>query len=76
MRRSEINQESISLYPGLYHTFYGEKGKGRVLVGEVSAVNDDHSDNRFYKEVGRFPDIEEDEAPVYLLTQDYNLLRL
>lgn len=68
--------ESISLYPGLYHKFYGEKGKGKVLVGEVSAVNDDHSDNRFYEEVGRFPDIEEDEAPAYLLTQDYNLLRL
>jgi D-lyxose ketol-isomerase len=63
--------ESISLYPGLYHQFYGEAGKGRVLVGEVSAVNDDFTDNRFYKEVGRFPEIEEDTDPTYFLTVDY-----
>ncbi len=68
--------ESITLYPGLYHKFFGEKGMGRVLVGEVSAVNDDHSDNRFYPEVGRFPMIEEDEAPAYLLVNDYNLFSL
>jgi len=63
--------ESITLYQGLYHKFYGEKGKGRVLVGEVSAVNDDHSDNRFHEPVGRFPDIDEDEAPLHLLVGDY-----
>jgi hypothetical protein len=33
---------------GMYHKFYGEKGKGKVLVGEVSAVNDDTSDYRKY----------------------------
>ncbi len=65
--------ESITLYQGLYHKFYGEPGKGKVLVGEVSAVNDDHTDNRFHPEVGRFPEIEEDEAPAYLLTKDYKL---
>lgn len=63
--------ESITLYPGLYHSFWGEPDKGKVLVGEVSAVNDDHSDNRFLKEVGRFPEIEEDEAPLHLLVGDY-----
>ena len=63
--------ESITLYPGLYHTFYGEEGKGKVLVGEVSAVNDDHTDNKFYETVGRLPDIVEDEAPLHLLTSDY-----
>lgn len=46
--------ESICLEQGLYHRFYGEKGKGKVLVGEVSAVNDDTADNHFYKPVGRF----------------------
>ena len=66
--------QSITLYPGLYHKFYGEPGQGRVLVGEVSAVNDDHSDNRFYSEVGRFPEIEEDEAPYRLLASDYGKL--
>jgi D-lyxose ketol-isomerase len=66
--------ESISLYQGLYHTFYGEPGKGKVLVGEVSAVNDDHTDNKFYEPVGRFPEIEEDEPPWKLLSSDYSKL--
>jgi len=64
--------ESICLEQGMYHRFYGEKGKGMVLVGEVSAVNDDTTDNRFYDPVGRFPEIEEDESPLHLLASDYN----
>ncbi len=63
--------ESITLEQGVYHRFYGEKGKGKVFVGEVSAVNDDSSDNRFYSPIGRFPDIIEDEKPIYLLATDY-----
>jgi D-lyxose ketol-isomerase len=63
--------ESICLEQGMYHRFYGEEGKGKVLVGEVSAVNDDSSDNRFHEEVGRFPEIIEDEAPLHLLVSDY-----
>lgn len=63
--------ESICLVQGIYHRFYGEEGKGKVLVGEVSAVNDDNTDNRFYEEVGRFPEIEEDEPPLHLLVSDY-----
>ena len=63
--------ESITLYQGLYHKFYGETGKGKVMVGEVSAVNDDHTDNRFHDELGRFPEIAEDEPPVHLLVSDY-----
>ncbi len=45
--------------------------KGKVLIGEVSLVNDDENDNRFYDEVGRFPEIEEDVKPVHLLVNDY-----
>ena len=63
--------ESICLTQGLYHTFYGEEGKGNVLVGEVSMINDDSSDNCFFDSVGRFPKIEEDEPPEYLLASDY-----
>lgn len=63
--------ESITLEQGMYHRFYGEAGKGRVLVGEVSAVNDDASDNCFLEEIGRFPVIEEDEPPIHLLVGDY-----
>lgn len=63
--------ESICLEQRVYHRFYGEPGKGKVLVGEVSAVNDDTTDNRFYETVGRFPEIEEDEKPIHLLVSDY-----
>jgi hypothetical protein len=63
--------QSICLTPGLYHAFWGRAGAGTVLVGEVSMVNDDNTDNRFYDPVGRFPAIEEDEAPYRLLISDY-----
>ena len=63
--------QSITLTPGLFHRFWGEEGKGTVLVAEVSMCNDDAADNRFYDEVGRFPAIEEDEAPLHLLCNEY-----
>lgn len=63
--------ESICMHAGLYHSFWGQAGTGNVLVGEVSRVNDDHSDNRFYEPTGRFPEIEEDEAPIHLLSTEY-----
>jgi D-lyxose ketol-isomerase len=59
------------LINGQYHSFWGEPGNGRVLVGEVSKVNDDRTDNHFLDPVGRFPEIEEDEEPLYLLAMDY-----
>lgn len=61
--------ESITLLPYCYHTFYG-RGE-TVLVGEVSTVNDDDDDNCFLEPIGRFPDVEEDEPPLYLLVNDY-----
>ena len=41
------------------------------MVGEVSTCNDNANDNRFYDEIGRFPAIEEDEAPLYYLCNEY-----
>ena len=61
--------ESITLEPRCYHKFWGQ---GRLLIGEVSMVNDDQHDNRFYEPVGRFPDIEEDVPPLFLLVNDYD----
>jgi len=61
--------QSVCMESGIYHRFYGVDAS--VLVGEVSAVNDDTNDNFFYEEVGRFPLIEEDEAPLHLLVNDY-----
>ena len=63
--------ESISIQPFMYHDFEVEKGTGAVLLGEVSQVNDDNTDNRFNPPVGRFPEIEEDEAPYRLLCNEY-----
>ncbi len=63
--------ESITLPPRQYHAFWAEKGHGPVLIGEVSMVNDDNIDNRFYETQGRFPQIEEDEAPLFLLCNEY-----
>lgn len=62
--------ESITLPTRLYHAFWAEES--RVLIGEVSLVNDDNTDNRFYEPVGRFPEIEEDEPPLYLLCNEYS----
>jgi len=61
--------ESITLPANLYHKFWGVES--RVLVGEVSLVNDDARDNRFYEPIPRFPTIEEDVPPLHLLIQDY-----
>lgn len=63
--------ESITIPSYQYHKFWGEKGTGKILLGEVSKVNDDNSDNRFYEKAGRFPEIEEDEEPLYLLGNEY-----
>jgi len=63
--------ESICLEPYVYHMFYGQTGKGPVIVGEVSDVNDDENDNRFLKPLKRFPRIEEDELPLHYLCNEY-----
>lgn len=63
--------ESITLHTGQYHSFWGEVGHGTVMVMEVSQCNDDTTDNRFLDEIGRFPDIEEDEEPLYLMGNEY-----
>ena len=56
--------ESITLMPGIYHSFQAKKGCGKCLIGEVSKCNDDNADNRFLEKMGRFSTIEED-VPIY-----------
>ena len=63
--------ESLSLYPYYYHEFVVDPTSGPTLIGEVSMCNDDNTDNRFYKPLGRFPAIEEDEPPYRLLCNEY-----
>ncbi len=68
----------ISLSPGErvrldthhYHEFWAQPGQGKVVVEEVSSVNDDRSDNIFAEDFGRFPEIIEDETPKYLLCSE------
>ena len=61
--------ESVTLMPGDWHAFWGEGGD--VLIGEVSTVNDDETDNVFREPIGRFSNVEEDTAPTHLLVSDY-----
>ncbi len=63
--------ESIYVRQHMYHDFSVEPGTGPVLLGEVSECNDDNTDNRFNPPAGRFPEIEEDEAPYRLLCNEY-----
>ena len=61
--------ESVTLLPGVWHAFWAEEAD--VLIGEVSTVNDDESDNVFAEPVSRFAAIDEDEEPLHLLVSDY-----
>ena len=61
--------ESVTLMPGDWHAFWGDGGD--VLIGEVSTVNDDETDNIFREPIGRFAKIEEDVGPSHLLVSDY-----
>ena len=63
--------ESITIAPYLYHDFTVEEGTGPVLLGEISECNDDNCDNRFLEDIGRFPDIDEDEPLYRLLCSEY-----
>lgn len=61
--------ESVTLMPGVWHAFWAERDD--VLIGEVSTVNDDRTDNVFRDKIGRFPTVTEDEAALHLLVSDY-----
>lgn len=61
--------ERITLIPGTYHAFWPEGPD--CIIGEVSTANDDTNDNFFVNpDVGRFPQIDEDEPAAILLPRD------
>ncbi len=61
--------ERVTLTPGIYHEFWPESEE--CIIGEVSSHNDDLHDNFFANpNVGRFPEIEEDEPPVVKLVNE------
>jgi hypothetical protein len=58
--------ERITLCAGVYHEFWPTSDD--CVIGEVSTANDDTADNFFADpEVGRFPEIVEDEPPAVRL---------
>ena len=65
---------SITLTPFMYHNFGAKKGAGALIVGEVSSVNDDNTDNHFAEKLNRFADIEEDETALHPLCNEYDKL--
>ena len=59
----------VTLHPGIYHEFVPLSDE--CIIGEVSTANDDASDNFFVNErIGRYPQIEEDTAPIVHLLSD------
>lgn len=63
--------QSVTLPPFLFHRFYAVDGD--ALIGEVSSLNDDDTDNFFLDKLPRYPAVEEDEAPTRLLCTEYHL---
>ncbi len=66
--------DSISLTPHMAHVFGPEPGYGELVAGEVSKVNDDNTDNYFLEPTSRFSEIEEDEAVLHPLCNEYSKL--
>ncbi len=61
--------DRVTLEPGIYHAFFPLTSE--CIIGEVSTANNDVSDNFFLNpDIGRYPDIEEDESPLVALISD------
>lgn len=65
---------SITLRPYMYHLFYALEGAGDLICGEVSSINDDHTDNYNADVKERFSVIEEDEAILHPLCNEYKVV--
>jgi len=53
--------ERITILPNVWHEFY--PASEECIIGEVSTANDDLNDNFFSdQEIGRFPEIDEDDT--------------
>jgi len=61
--------ERVTVYPGQWHTFFPISTE--CIIGEVSTANDDLNDNFFIDtEIGRYPEIEEDEPALLRLLSE------
>lgn len=66
-----LSGNSVTLTPYMYHNFGAKNGAGDLIVGEVSSINDDNTDNYFAESISRFAVIQEDEAPIHPLCNEY-----
>lgn len=66
--------ESITLRPFVYHMLGSKEGRGDLLAGEVSSINDDMTDNVFLTPLPRFTTIEEDTERRFVLCNEYGSL--
>ena len=61
--------ERVTISPLVYHAFHPESEE--CIIGEVSTANDDLNDNFFVnEEIGRYPEVEEDEPALIRLLSD------
>ncbi len=61
--------ERITIQQGIWHSFWPESEE--CIIGEVSTANDDTNDNFFDNpDIGRYPNIEEDEEKMIVLLSD------
>lgn len=66
---------SISITPGIAHTFGPKPGSGDLICGEVSKINDDNIDNYHIElQPKQYADIEEDEPVLHPLCNEYGRL--
>jgi len=49
---------------------FGQKVVGDVVIGEVSTINDDGTDNFFRDLIGRLSEVDDDDLPTRLLVGD------
>lgn len=64
--------QSVTLTHGMYHAFWAKPwGTARCSSARSASATMTTRDNRFLEEMGRFPAIEEDEAPFRLLCTEY-----
>ena len=79
----ELWSEKLYLPDEDYEVFVSEGSTGSqtikatgtpLLCGEVSKVNNDLTDNYFLEPTARFPEVEEDEAALFPLCNEYGAL--
>ncbi len=59
----------VTLVPGVYHEFF--PASDECIIGEVSTANDDLRDNFFVNpDIGRYPQVHEDEPALLRLLSD------